>query len=50
MGSTSVRLQRKGKGGCGLNPVLGICLWVSEYGSVKLFLVGALLWLSGDCW
>ena len=32
MGSTSVRLDRKGKGGCGLNPVLGICLWISEYG------------------
>ena len=53
MGSIKVCLKRKGKRGCGVKPVLGICLVEGKgisMGTVELFLVGRLSWLNSDVW
>ena len=53
MGSLNVCLERKGRGGCRVKPVLGICLVEAmrlSVGTVELLLVGGLLWLNEDYW
>ena len=54
LGCINVCLERKGKGGCGVKQMLGICLveatrW--KCGTVEWVLInGGLLRLNGNCW
>ena len=52
MGCINVCLERKGRGGCGVKLVLGICLAEQRGKSVEtveLVLAFGLFWLNDDC-
>ena len=53
MGTINACLEIKGREGCGVKPVLGICLVEAtgiSIGTVEVFLIGGLQSLNGDCY
>ena len=53
MGFINVCLEGKGREGCGVKLVLGICLAEQHdksVGTTELVLVFVLLWLNDNCW